>query len=139
MRVSRPERAQRGFTLIEIVVAFSLLAVGLAAAMQIAVSSMRQARSAEAFTEASLYAQSLLDGLGVGERLQEGGDSGRFGDRYEWDLEVAPYDVASDPPIDPAMVPVQLYRLDLRVRWERGRNDYEARFSTLRALTPEVR
>jgi general secretion pathway protein I len=139
VRIFKPGRAQRGFTLIEVVVAFSLLAVGLAAAMQIAVGSMRQARSAEAFTEASLYAQSLLDGVGVGERLEEGGDSGRFDDRYAWDLEVTPYEVASDPPIDPAMVPVQLYRLDLRVRWERGRNEYEAQFSTLRALTPEVR
>ena len=139
MRICRPGHAQCGFTLIEIVVAFSLLAIGLAAAMQIAVGSMRQARSAEAFTEASLYAQSLLDGLGIGERLEEGGDSGRFDDRYAWELNVTPYEVPSDPPIDPVMVPVQLYRLDLLVRWERGRNAYEAQFSTLRALTPEAR
>jgi len=138
-RLRSPNRRSRGFTLIEVVVAFSLLAVGLAAAMQIAVGSMRQARSAESYTEAALYAQSLLDGLGVGSRLEEGSDSGRFGEHYRWELEVQPYEVASDPPIDPVMVPVQLYRVDLRVRWERGRNEYEAHFSTLRALTPEVR
>ncbi len=130
---------QRGFTLIEVVIAFSLLAVGLAAAMQIALGSMRQARSAQEFTEASLYAQSLLDSLGVGERLEEGGDSGRFGDHYRWDLEVRAYDVDSDVPIDPSLVPVELYRLDLRVTWERGRNTYEAAFSTLRALTPDAK
>ena len=137
MRIFKPKRAQRGFTLIEVVVAFSLLAVGLAAAMQIAVGSMRQARSAEAFTEASLYAQSLLDGLGVGERLKEGGDSGRFGERYAWELEVTPYEVPSDMPLEQGMVPVTLYRLDLRVRWDRGRHTHEAQFSTLRALTPQ--
>ena len=128
---------QRGFTLIEVVIAFALLAVGLGAALQIAVGSLRQARNAEQFTEAALYAQSLLDTVGVGERLEEGGDSGRFGERYAWQLDVTPYEVPGDVPLDPALAPVQLYRLDLVVRWERGRHQHEAQFSTLRALTPQ--
>src|SRR5690606_29721316 len=124
-------------SLIEVVAAFALLAVGLGAAMQIAVGSLRQARNAAEFTEASLYAQSLLDTMGVGERLEEGGDSGRFGERYQWQLDVTPYEVPSDTPLDPALAPVSLYRLDLMVRWERGRHQHEAHFSTLRALTPQ--
>ena len=128
---------QHGFTLIEVVAAFSLLAVGLGIMMQIAVGAMRQARSASEFTEASLYAQSLLDSAGVGERLEEGGDSGRFGERYAWNLEVTPYEVPSETSLDSATVPVALYRLDLTVRWERGRNEHEVHFSTLRALTPQ--
>ena len=128
---------QRGFTLIEVVTAFALLAVGLGAALQIAVGSLRQARNAADFTEASLYAQSLLDTVGVGERLEESGDSGRFGERYAWELEVTPYEVPSDMPLEQGMVPVTLYRLDLRVRWDRGRHTHEAQFSTLRALTPQ--
>lgn len=127
-----------GFTLIEVVVAFSLLALGLAAVMQIATGALRQARNAAEFTEATLYAQSLLDGLGVGERLEEGSDAGRFGDRYDWELEVTPWEIQTDSPLDPAVPPVELYRLDLRVTWLRGRNLHEAHFATLRALTPEV-
>ena len=130
-------RRQRGFTLIEVVVAFALLAVGLGSAMQIAVGSMHQARSAADFTEAALYAQSLLDSAGVGYRLEEGGDSGRFGERYTWQLEVTPYESQSDVPLDPMTVPVLLYRVDLVVSWERGRHTHEAQFSTLRALTPQ--
>lgn len=134
-----PKNRQSGFTLIEVVVAFSLLAVGLAAVMQIAIGALRQAHNASQFTEASLYAQSLLDTAGVGERLEEGGDNGRFGDRYTWQLEVTPYEAASDSdiPLDPAMAPVDLYRLDLTVSWERGRRLHEVEFSTLRALTPQ--
>ncbi len=140
MSCHRPatRRRQSGFTLIEVVVAFSLLAIGLAAAMQIATSAMRQARDAAEFTEASLYAQSLLDTAGVGERLKEGGDSGRFGERYAWQLDVTPYEVQSDSPLDPALAPVNLYRLDLVVSWERGSRLHEAHFATLRALTPEA-
>ena len=59
----RGARRQAGFTLIEIVVAFSILAVGLGIAMQIATGAMRQSRSAADYTEAALYAQSLLDAI----------------------------------------------------------------------------
>ncbi len=136
MRRSFAPAQARGFTLIEVVVAFSLLALGLAAVMQIAVGSLRQARNASEFTEATLYAQSLLDSLGVGERLEEGRDSGQFGDRYNWDLEVSLWEIETDSNIDLTMSPVELYRIDLVVSWQRGKNMREAHFSTLRALTP---
>lgn len=123
---------QHGFTLLEVVVAFSLLAVGLGIMMQIAVGSLRQARSAAEFTEAALHAQSKLDALGVGERLSEGSDSGRFGERYEWSLEVTPYEVEGEAQAENSVI--TLYRIDLIVTWERGRHTREARFSTLRAL-----
>lgn len=124
--------------MIEVVVAFSLLAIGLAAAMQIATGALRQAKNAQEFTEASLYAQSLLDTQGVGERLEEGSQSGQFGEHYRWQLDVRPYEVQTDTPLDPAVSPVVLMRLDLTVSWERGRNTHEAHFSTLRALMPST-
>lgn len=135
---SAPRRA-RGFTLIEIVVAFTILALGLGITMSIATGAMRNARVAAQRTEAALYAKSLLDSAGVGERLEEGQQSGEFGDDYRWTLEVARQEVEVDGPtaVDPAMSPVQLYRLDLRVEWGEGRTEQAAHFVTLRALTPD--
>jgi general secretion pathway protein I len=129
----------RGFTLIEIVVSFAILALGLGIAMQIAGGAMRNARQAEERTEAALYAQSLLDAAGIGERLEEGESNGDFGDRYRWTLSVTPFEieVANDVPFDPALAPVQLYRLELVVTWGRAPREQEARFVTLRALTPD--
>jgi general secretion pathway protein I len=132
-------RRARGFTLIEIVVSFAVLAIGLGIAMQIATGAMRNARQAEQRTEAALYAQSLLDSVGIGERLEEGGSSGEFGDAYRWELSVTPFEVESpaDSPLDPALAPVQLYRLELVVTWGQAPREQEARFVTLRALTPD--
>lgn len=132
---------QAGFTLIEIVVAFSVLAVGLGVAMQIATGAMRQSRNAADYTEAALYAQSLLDNVGVGERLEEGENSGEFDERFSWSLRVDPYEIVSEDaaaPLDTAIAPVELYRLELLVSWQRGRGHQEARFVTLRALTPDL-
>ena len=118
-------RAARGFTLIEIVVAFSILAVGLGVAMQIATGAMRQSRSAADYTEAALYAQSLLDTAGVGERLEEGSSSGEFDDRFSWELRADPFEIQTDSPLDPGIAPVELVRLELLVRWQRGRGQRE--------------
>ncbi|MBB5208694.1 type IV pilus modification PilV family protein [Chiayiivirga flava] len=135
---ARGSGRQSGFTLIEIVVAFSILAVGLGIAMQIATGAMRQSRSASDYTEAALYAQSLLDNVGVGERLEESEDSGEFDERFSWSLRSEPYEIQTDSPLEPGIAPVELYRLELVVRWQRGRGEQEARFVTLRALTPDL-
>lgn len=133
-------RGVRGFTLLEIIVALSLLAIGLGLAMQIATGAMRNAKRAAERTEAALYAQSLLDGVGVGERLEVGRSTGEFGDDYRWELDVSEHEIEApdgSAGIDPALAPVQLYRLELLVSWGEPRPQ-EARFVTLRALTPDA-
>lgn len=138
-RNKRTNRHQRGFTLIEIVVAFAILAVGMGLAMQIATSALRQTRQAAEHTQAALNAQSLLDTVGVGERLEEGSDAGEFEDGTRWELDVTPYEIAlsNDSPQETGMAPIKLFRLQLTVRWGDAQHERSAQFSTLRALTPD--
>lgn len=126
---------QRGYSLIEIVAAFVVLALGMAIAMQSVTAALRQARNAADQTEAALLAQSLLDAAGVGKRLEAGEESGEYDDRFEWTLRVAPYELEEfDVLGGMSPVAVELMRLELEVRWAEGRRS--ARFATLRALTP---
>lgn len=131
---------QHGFTLIEVVAAFSILALGLGLSMGIATGAIGQARRAATFTEAALHARSLLDTSGAGERLEEGSTQGDFDDRYHWTLDVMPWEpelVEGMPvPALQSVSPVELYHLMLVVRWEENGGERQARFSTLRALTP---
>jgi general secretion pathway protein I len=131
---------QRGFTLIEVVAAFAILALGLALTMQIAVGGMRQARQAADYSEAALLAQSLLDTVGVGEPLELGETRGEWEGDFRWTLNVLPYEPeAADgvAGVDPLTSPVRLVELDLVVSWEHGGNRREARFRSLRAMLPE--
>lgn len=130
---------QRGFSLIEVVIALAVFAVAVGVCMQIATAGLRQSRIAAEQTQAALLAQSLLDMHGVGERLEPGRSSGRLEGDYQWELDVTPYEVPlqTDSPLASGFSAVQLFRLDLTIRWPAGPNERSARFSTLRAMTPD--
>lgn len=96
----------RGFSLIEMVAAFLVFALGVGVLMQILTESMHSARKSSDYTMAALWAQSKLDIVGVGERIEEGSSNGEFDDHYSWELEIRLVDPASvEPPPQQAMRP----------------------------------
>lgn len=137
---------QSGFSLIEMVAAFVVFALGMAVLMGILSASIRNARLAADYTQAALWAQSGLDVAGIGEELEEGHKSGKFDDEFRWELDIVKYE---PPPIEgqPASAAaadtesftgIELYKLDLVVSWGATRNPRSAHFTTLRAVNPNA-
>lgn len=92
-------RRMRGFSLIEMVAAFLVFAIGMAVLMQVLAGSMRNTRQSSDYTMAALWAQSKLDVVGVGEPIEAGRSSGRFDDVYSWELDIQQVDPAAiEPP-----------------------------------------
>lgn len=124
---------QRGYTLIEVIVAFALLAVALTLLLGTLSGATRQVRWAGDAGRAALHARSLLDTVGIVEPLQAGELAGDFDDgRYRWTLQVARWR-------DPALVnrpresqDPPLYELDLRVQWGSGGPRERLQWQTLR-------
>lgn len=148
-------RAQRGFTLLEVLLAFALLAGAAVILLSMLSNGLRDVSDAERHGEAALHARSLMDNVGRMERLRPGGRSGELDDgRYRWAMEVqrvpdplpAPLPVPSEAPgtapggvradgIIDAGEPV-LYRIDLTLQWGDGGARQTFRTSSLRALYP---
>jgi general secretion pathway protein I len=131
---SSARRAQGGFTLIEMVAAFFIFALAFALLVGSASAGLRKVRLAGESTRAALYAQAKIDSLGVTEKLEEGSEQGRFDEDYRFELEVKKTEPppASNGNLD--QIPVDLYRIDVTVRWGERGHDRSAHFATLRAV-----
>ena len=110
--------AVRGYTLIEVIVAFALLALALTVLLGSLSNGARQVHWADGAGRATLYAQSLLDQAGVGEPLKAGSRDGTFEDgRYRWTMSVRPQiDPATQRTAATADV-AQLFESALDITW----------------------
>jgi general secretion pathway protein I len=135
-----------GFTLLEVMLAFVLLATAMGLVIAMLSNGLRQVQQAQNATEASLYAQSLLDGLGVLEPIEPMAQDGEFdGGRYRYHLEIVE---AADPAprlelpsrVEPrqALDAPMLYRIGLSVRWGAGQPAQRVDFALLRARAPDA-
>ena len=92
MKASHPAQAmqrQQGFTLLEVMLAFVLLAVALGLLVGMLSNGLRQVQQAQGETEATLHAQSLLDQLGKLEPIVPGRSDGEFDHgRYRYQLDI---------------------------------------------------
>ena len=112
-------KAQKGYTLIEVVVAFGLLALALTLLLGTLTNSTREVRWSADAGRAAMLSQTVLDRVEMDGPLQEGERDGQFDDgRYRWQLAVHRYDAGAGRPSDPN-APV-LLALDLTMRWGDG-------------------
>lgn len=126
--------------MLEVMLAFVLLAMLMGLAIAALSNGLRQVRRAQDETEATLYAQSLLDGIGVLAPVASGARDGHFGDgRYRYHLDIRevpdPAPVAATAPMaaPDLAVPPRLYRIALRVQWGEGKAGQRLELATLRA------
>jgi general secretion pathway protein I len=125
--------AQRGYTLIEVIAAFALLALALTLLLGSLSGALRQVRGAADRGRAALHARSLIDQVGVGEPVRAGTRSGELEDgRYRWTLDVVRWrdPAATGGPVDPAAP--QLLEVRLALQWGDGGPREQLQLRTLR-------
>ena len=110
-------RSQSGFTLIEVIAAFALMAIALSLCLAVASRAYRQQAQADQLGLAAQWAQNLADDPSAAP-LVSGVQHGTTGDgRFQWARTVAPYS-------DPALVTVKW-----TLRWQE--EDRPRTFETL--------
>ena len=132
-------RGQRGYTLIEVIVAFAVLGVALMLLLGTLSNGTRQVPWAADSGRAALHARSLLDGLGIDVPVVPGRTTGEFeSGRYRWTLEIVPW---VDPALPPALVAPsgqQLFDIALAVDWGEAGPRERLQVHTLRLREPDV-
>lgn len=87
---------ESGLTMLELLVAMAILAIGIVGVLRAFSSSMLTAKSAEMHSHAAILAQQVASELERRPQLETGKLSGIFGEdapEYEWEAEVSPTEI----------------------------------------------
>jgi general secretion pathway protein I len=132
----RPPRASRGFTLLEVLVAFIVMAAAVGILYRTFSTGLQGVDMISGYGEAIALAEAKLGAVGLEKPLQEGEDSGTTDDRrFSWTLVIAPYTPPGSEGDKPGgfISPNQLLRASVTVTWdERGQQKRSVQLSTVR-------
>lgn len=109
----------KGFTLIEVLIAFTILALVMGVVLRTLSSGLSHERTAGLVTARVLEARSILDRLGADMALEEGTTEGRLATGDPWTLTVS----LNQPPEGSEIPegPLTLYLAELSVHGDDGR------------------
>lgn len=131
-------RGEAGFTLLEVIVAFVMLALVLATVFQVFSTGLARAADLDEYGRAMVIAQSHLAAAGVEDKLERRETQGESTDRrYRWRVRIEPYEELREGALPP-QGSLLMFRVDSIVGWKAadGR-EREVRLSTL-ALGPRT-
>jgi general secretion pathway protein I len=115
--------AERGFTLLEVVVALVIAAAALGIMFRVAGEGLTSVRAADGYQDAVSRAKSHLAAVGRDAALLEGESEGDDGGGYAWHLRIAPLAAAGadkGPQLvggEQAARQLVLYTVEVTVSW----------------------
>jgi general secretion pathway protein I len=133
----RPDRYNAGYTLIEVLVAFMILALALTVLLRIFAAGVRNVSVSSDYARAVLIAESRLAATGIDGVLAPGETSGIEEDRFEWIQTVEEYTPSPDYQISVQNVPA--FYVTVSVAWPHGDGSRSVGLSTVRLLLKEGR
>lgn len=129
----RFDRRQSGYSLIEVLVAFMILALALTVLLRIFSGGLRNVSVSSDYATATLIAESRLAAAGIDVPLAPGETSGTEGERFEWTLRVQDYEPWTG--YRSAAKAVDAYRVTVTVEWPNGNKTRSVGLSTIRLRT----
>jgi len=135
-------RTPNGFTLLEVMVALAVLAMGIAAVLELFGGGLRLTAKSSKRTQAVVYAQSVMDRLLAQSTLDDGNDGGEFPGGFSWRArvsEIRPDDDASALQ-QKSQNQTEFFRLkqiNVEVSWSEGVGAQSYALSSLRTVTDQ--
>ncbi len=122
---------QQGFSLLEILIAFSILALSLGILLNIFSGGLRRTVVSEEYQQAVIIAQSKLAAAGVETALENATAQGQSQDKYTWSVQVQPFNMDNLDLADDTLE-LAAYQVVVTVNWSEGNNQRQVELNTLK-------
>jgi len=123
---------QRGFTLLEVLVALAILSIAIVVMLQLFAQGLRLLKVAGDYQQAVLLADQKAREV---ESVREGVESGQEGE-FRWERRATVVPVSEDLTVL-SLTPVRLFRVSVEVRWSGNRSVEVATLRTAREQLPQ--
>jgi len=104
-----------GFTLLEVVVAMTIVGIGVVTLLEIFSTGLRLGSRSSATTEAMTYGRQAMDEILLRRKIEEGAPQGSLNKRARWKLGIEPVKEPSDTLSLSSAWELKEITLDLRV------------------------
>ena len=132
----RRRQSQRGFSLLEVLVAFAILAVSLGVLLGIFSRATSATIASAQYSQAATLAESLLNLVGHEIPLEEGTVSGETESGFSWELTLFELDLSDEFPTSTPSVTA--YRINATVLWFDAGRPRRLMLATLKLLDPQA-
>ena len=131
-RYSAPEA--KGFALIEVLVAVSVLAICLVVILQLFSGGLKSRKLSEAYARGIFHARAKMAEILIEPEPVEGMREGEFEDAYAWRAEI----LRRESEVPEEDLPVALLDIRVRVIWREGEKQKEFALSTTRLISADA-
>lgn len=112
--------SNKGFTLLEILVAIAILAISLTVILQLFSGGLRSVRVSDRHTQGVFHAREKMEEILIENRLEEGNREGEFDDDYTWSARI----VRMVPPKEEEKkLPFDVYEITVKVIWHERKGE----------------
>jgi general secretion pathway protein I len=120
---------QSGYSLVEVLVAFLILAMALAVLFRLFSAGLRNATVSEEYARAALVAETQL-ALAAGDQLTESYTEGVEADKYRWTRSIEPYRPYAN--YSSRFPDIAALEINVSVEWPAGGTNRRIDLSTIR-------
>lgn len=123
--------SNKGFTLIEILVAISILSISLVVIFQLFSGGLKSSRLSDQYTRGIFHAKEKMEEILLSTDFTEEGAEGEFGDSYRWRSEIIRIEQEEE---EASKLPFDTYNIKVDIFWDEGSKEKNFAISTMKVV-----
>ena len=123
--------SNKGFTLIEILVAISILSISLVVILQLFSGGLKSSRLSDKYTKGIFHAREKMEEILLGTEFAQEVSEGEFVDLYRWRSEIVPVEQSEE---EASKLPFNTYNIKVDIFWDEGDKEKQFSISTMKVV-----